>query len=343
MKTKTGMKAWMVPWIFLVFAGCATIDDVQILDKDIHRIDSQMNTLQKNNEALRSEVAALKPSQKEFQREMAAVKSESQAEIKKLRADHDLRLDALQSENRVLSTGIEEYKEFLNRPSRELDRVKEDVAMRLRMVEERVKTYEGREKAREDRARALEEGTRGVEGKLEARMKAIEDSLKSLEAKLDRMASKQGEMEKAAAPRETKEAKEPKETVEPKGLSAGASDLYKDAYETFQRGNLDAARRKFEAFLKQYPNTELSDNAQFWIGETHYLQKDYEKAILEYEKAVAKYPEGDKISAALFKQGLAFLELGDKSTARNLLRRVVDRYPHSDQAEMARKRLETIK
>ncbi len=147
-------------------------------------------------------------------------------------------------------------------------------------------------------------------------------------------------MKRRVTPKETREAKE---AVEVKGLSAGASDLYKDAYETFQRGNLDAARRKFEAFLKQYPNTELSDNAQFWIGETYYLQKDYEKAILEYEKAIAKYPEGDKISAALFKQGLAFLELGDKATARNLLRRVMDRYPHSEQAEVAKKRLEGIK
>jgi TolA-binding protein len=64
---------------------------------------------------------------------------------------------------------------------------------------------------------------------------------------------------------------------------------------------------------------------------------------LEYEKAIAKYPEGDKISAAIFKQALAFLELGDKANARNLLKRVIERYPHSDQAEMAKKKLEGIK
>jgi FimV-like protein len=64
---------------------------------------------------------------------------------------------------------------------------------------------------------------------------------------------------------------------------------------------------------------------------------------LEYEKAIAKYPEGDKIPAALFKQALAFIELGDKTNARSLLRRVIERYPHSDQAEMAKKKLEMIK
>ena len=120
-------------------------------------------------------------------------------------------------------------------------------------------------------------------------------------------------------------------------------DLYKEAYETLHRGDLEGGRRKFEAFLKQYPNTELSDNAQFWIGETYYLKKDFERAILEYEKAIVKYPEGDKISAALFKQALAFLELGDKANARNLLKRVIEKYPQTDQAEMAKKKLETIK
>jgi TolA-binding protein len=84
------------------------------------------------------------------------------------------------------------------------------------------------------------------------------------------------------------------------------------------------------------PCTELSDNAQFWIGETYYQKKDFEKAI-------TKYPEGDKVSAALFKQALAFNELGDKSSARNLLRRVMERYPQSDQADMAKKRLKALK
>ena len=120
-------------------------------------------------------------------------------------------------------------------------------------------------------------------------------------------------------------------------------NLYKVAYETYQKGDVEGARKKFEAFLKQYPNTELSGHAQFWIGETYYQKKDYEKAILEYEKAITKYPEGSKVPAALYKQGLAFLELGDKTSARNLFKRVIERFPRSEQAEMAKKRLEAMK
>ena len=120
-------------------------------------------------------------------------------------------------------------------------------------------------------------------------------------------------------------------------------DLYRDAFETFNKGDLVKARRKFEAFLKQYPNTELSNNAQFWIGETYYQKKDFEKAILEYEKVITQYPEGGKIPVALFKEALAFFELGDKENARRLLRGLIERYPYSYQAEIAKRKLETIK
>jgi tol-pal system protein YbgF len=296
------MKGWMVFLIGLLLLGCATTRDVQILDREIDRFHSQVNTLKKENESIKNE--------------MSALRSDLSSENQKLKADLLLRIENLQSEIRTLSTGIEEYKEFSKRPSKELDRVKGDMEGRLRILEEREKN--------------LEEKNKAQEGKI----KELEDRLKGLEVKTSGPATKQTESEKPIS----KEA-----LAELKGVSTGMGDLYKDAYETFHKGDLEGARRKLEAFLKQYPNTELSDNAQFWIGETYYLKKDFEKAILEYEKAMVKYPEGDKIPAALFKQALAFLELGDKTNARNLLKRVIEKYPHSDQAEMAKKKLETIK
>jgi tol-pal system protein YbgF len=274
--------------------------------------------------------------------------------MKKVEADLLLRVENLQSEMKNLSTGIEEYKDYLKKPSKEIDRVKEDVVVRTkkleergrvfeeknRILEERSRTFEEKNRILEERGRTFEEKNRVLEERtrfMEERLKEAGDRFKGQEEKITELVSKLREMEKPPLPKEA-----PAETKVP-STGTGVGDLYKDAYETFQRGNLEDARRKFEAFLKQYPNTELSDNAQFWIGETYYLKKDFEKAILEYEKAIAKYPEGDKIPAALFKQALSFLELGDKTNARNLFKRVIDRYPHSEQAEMAKKRLEGIK
>ncbi len=287
-----GMRGWIVFSIGLVLFGCASTKDVQILDKELDKLNSQINTLQKENDSTKNEISNLK------------------TENQKLKTDLSLRLENLQSEMRILSTGIEEYKELLKRPSKEIDRIKEEMENRLRILEERRKTQE-------------------------EKIKEIEDRLRGVNGKTAGSTSKPMESERLASTKEI--------PTELKGVSTGMGDLYKDAYETFHKGNLEGARRKFEAFLKQYPNTELSDNAQFWIGETYFLKKDFERAILEYEKAMVKYPEGDKIPAALFKQALAFLELGDKANTRNLLKRVIEKYPHSEQAEMAKKKLETIK
>jgi tol-pal system protein YbgF len=314
----------MVFGVILLLWGCATRRDVLILDRETHRLHSQMNTQQKEKESLERDLEKLQNDFKAFQKESEDLKGLSTVESKKTQADLQLRLETLQTEVRNLGTSIEEYKELLKKSPREMDRLRENIAFQTKSLEDKEKILNERDKSLEERIKGIEE-----------RIKGIEERLMGLEGKIGQLASKQSELEGAMLAKEA--------SVDLKSISTRAGDLYKDAYEDFVKGNLGGARRKFEAFLKQYPNTELSDNAQFWIGETYYQKKDYERAILEYEKAIVTYPEGDKISSALFKQALAFLELGDKTNGRNLLKRVIERYPQSDQAEMAKKKLETIK
>lgn len=347
--------------------GCATTQDVKILDREIRRLESQwaqtQSRDQKEKDELRKELSTLRGELSLLKQEISSLRSEISSETQKLKADLLLRLESLQTETRILSTGVEEYKEYLKRPTREVDRLKgevearvraleekgkshdehfKEIAIRMKGIEEQLKWLEARWKSNEDRLKINEERLRTSEDRLkgneerlkvmEGRFKGIEEGLKGIEAKL------------VTRPPEGEKSSHLEEKVSDlKGLSVRVGDLYREAYETFQRGDLEGARKKFEAFLSQYPHTELSDNAQFWIGETYFLKKDYEKAILEYEKVIVKYPEGDKVPSALLKQGLAFLELGDKTNARSLLKRVVERYPKTEQAEIAKKRLEFIK
>jgi tol-pal system protein YbgF len=301
---------WMMVTVALLLCGCASVKDVEILDKEADRLYAQSDANRKDVESLKREFSTLR---EDIKKDLAALQKENQ----NLRADLSLRVDTLQSEVRMLTSGFEEYKDVAGKPSKELDRIREDVIYRTKILEEKSKSLEEHSRIQEERT------------------KTMDDRLKGLESKIDQF-FKQADSDKSDLARE-------KESAEAKASSTGAASLYKDAYEAFQKGDLDGARRKLEAFLKQYPNTELSDNAQFWIGETFYQKRDYEKAILEYEKVIVKYPEGEKVSSALYKQAIAFLELGDKTNARNLLKRVMERYPQSEQAEMAKKRLETIK
>jgi tol-pal system protein YbgF len=119
--------------------------------------------------------------------------------------------------------------------------------------------------------------------------------------------------------------------------------LYALAYESFKDGKYEKARTDFQNFLKTYPDTEYSSNAQFWIGECYYFEKKYEKAILEYEKVIKNYPEGNKVPYAMLKQGLSFLSLGDKASAKAIMQSIIKDYPNTNQARIARAKLLEIK
>ncbi len=118
---------------------------------------------------------------------------------------------------------------------------------------------------------------------------------------------------------------------------------YREGYEAFQADDLEGAKKRFLAFLKDHPDTPLSDNAQFWIGEIYFKQHQYEAAILAYEDVIKNYPNSNKLPDTLLKQGLAFLELGDKIDARIILENLIKKYPNTEQAKIAKNKLKTIK
>jgi tol-pal system protein YbgF len=120
-------------------------------------------------------------------------------------------------------------------------------------------------------------------------------------------------------------------------------ELYNKAKQAFDQGNTLQARRGFEELIQRYPNSSTSDNAQFWIGETFFREKAYEKSILEYQKVIEKYPKGNKVPAALLKQGHAFLALGDKVNSRLIFEELVRKYPHSAEGKAASDKLKEIR
>ena len=119
-------------------------------------------------------------------------------------------------------------------------------------------------------------------------------------------------------------------------------DRYRAAKQAYDNGDFNAARDEFHKFIKEYPKSKNADNAQFWIGETYYREKWYEKAILEYQKVIEKYPKGNKITASLLKQGFAFLNLGDKVNARLILSELIKKYPKSNEAKIAERKLKGL-
>jgi tol-pal system protein YbgF len=127
--------------------------------------------------------------------------------------------------------------------------------------------------------------------------------------------------------------------VTPAGESA--PELYDRALgEIREKQDFSAGRELMETFLKRYPEHDLAVNAAYWIGETHYAEKAFEKAILQFEDIIQKYGEHPKVASAMLKQALAFEATGDKATAKVLLERVIESVPLSDEAAKAKQKLQ---
>ena len=102
------------------------------------------------------------------------------------------------------------------------------------------------------------------------------------------------------------------------------------------------ARDLLNGFISRYPTHELADDAQYWIGQSYFKEKNFERAILAFNKVQVDYANGDKAPEALLLEALSFMNLGDRPSALELLGRVIEKYPDSSAAATARQRLESL-
>lgn len=116
-------------------------------------------------------------------------------------------------------------------------------------------------------------------------------------------------------------------------------ETYKDAFETFQKGQYEEASRKFTAFIDSYGGTPLVSNAYYWNGECYMNLKKYDQAILNFQEIIDKYPKSEKAPRALLSQAEAFRQTNDKKSSITILKRVIELYPKTEEATMAERKL----
>ena len=124
--------------------------------------------------------------------------------------------------------------------------------------------------------------------------------------------------------------------------AAGPEELYRSAYEDYMRGNYDLARDGFSEYLRRWPNTELSDNAVYWIGECYAAQEMPQEALDTFTKVLEDYPTSDKAAAAQLKKGLIYLKMGDQGQGVVNLQYVVYEHPGTREADLAREQLRSL-
>ena len=128
----------------------------------------------------------------------------------------------------------------------------------------------------------------------------------------------------------------------PSGPAPSADTLYSNGLRDITSGKYDLARSEFQDYLKYYGDTDLASNAQFYLGEIAYSQKDYDQAVGEYDRVLTNYPKSFKLAPARFKKGMALLELGQKKSGIRELREVIKRYPGTEEERRARAKLKEL-
>lgn len=114
---------------------------------------------------------------------------------------------------------------------------------------------------------------------------------------------------------------------------------YEQAFNMLREGRYQQAISAFQEFLTNYPNGPLAGNAQYWLGETYYVTREFDRAREAFLTLGSNYPEHDKIPDALLRLGYTFQELNERAKAREVLQQLIQSYPQSKAAELAQQRL----
>lgn len=125
--------------------------------------------------------------------------------------------------------------------------------------------------------------------------------------------------------------------------SPEARSAYDSAFALLKQKRYTEASRAFNDFLKRYPTSGYADNAQYWVGEAHYVTREFKPALREFEKVVAQYPGSAKVPDARLKMGFINYELQQWGEARALLNGVANDYPGTRAAQLAEERLARMK
>lgn len=172
----------------------------------------------------------------------------------------------------------------------------------------------------------------GLESRLQILTTRITESDRQFSALVRRLESIQVQL---SAP------ERPDTSALPSG-SFDPGELYDLALRDYQRGDYDVAVRQLTQYIEYFPDSDLADDAQYYIGDCYYTQSLYTQALDTYEMLLNAYPDGNKVPATLLK--IAFIKVAreELSEARSYLERVIGEFPDSEEAQLARMRLDLM-
>ncbi len=207
------------------------------------------------------------------------------------------------------------------------------------------------------------EGTKQVAA-LTGRLDALSAEVARVSARIDELAQRvdtlgrpgpSGGVAPVPPPARSSGAPAPPGVAAARPAGASAEESYQAAYLDFSKGLYPLAVSGFRDFVRRFPDSALADSAQYWIGEAYFsmarataaqpekARENLEQAVQEFRKVVVAYPRGSKVPTALYKEALALVELKQTALAQTRLQYLVEHFPQSEEAPLAKERLASLK
>jgi len=125
----------------------------------------------------------------------------------------------------------------------------------------------------------------------------------------------------------------------PKDDHPEVAAMYRKSFGALRASRHEEAVQGFRDIVRRYPDHDLADNAQYWLGECFYDRKDYAQAVREFRRVIERYPSGNKVPDALLKVGFSYLALGSTEAGKQTLSQLQRSYPRHEAATLATARL----
>lgn len=239
-------------------------------------------------------------------------------------AEQAKRVDALKLESDAMTKRLAAVEEALkNQPVLEL-------ASQLQLLRQELKALQGQVEVLGNNIEGAAKRQRDMYLDLDARLKRLEQAPAAAPAA-------------AAAAPGAAPAAPGTPTAAPSTASADETRVYEAAQTERRNGNYQGAITAFQSFITQFPKSSLAHRAQYWIGDSYFNMRDFKSAIASQQRLLANYADSASVPDALLNIASSQAEMGDTAAARKTMDGLVAKYPSSEAADKARRRLATLK
>jgi len=191
----------------------------------------------------------------------------------------------------------------------------------------------------------------------EVKRKSLETQLRDLQLKVDgirdlALKNSQHLVRSAAEAAEKKRKVKPPAATVAKNIVAGrkssavpadkATMTYQQAFGYYKNGNFEKSIDLFHSFIRAYPKHEMVSNARYWLGENYYSLSEFAQAITEFKRVLADYPQSKKVPGSLLKVGMSFQDIGFNEKAKGFYQQLVEQFPGSNSAAIARDKIKGL-